>query len=428
MNGLRAGLYEGIFKANLKGLEDGWFLSEMLGRTRTTGHLGDLEYVPGPRRPDAPPLTPAVLPRYRKMLRSAPLAPLGRLADALRGRPPLRLHSINIALNLINPKQCWVSWRWRTASNQLVPEAWARQKPEDKPDELLYAVKLNPRTPRAIVAPLQNRLRPGLIAQILGTIGHSQKLRRINWYLDQEIPRIAEKSCTSGEALVLILHRLMMDDVVGEDARKDIIPAVSAVIAAAGFEYLTRVGLMTDVADTHNYNLDGGETRNGSEFFFDAASRTYLDFLDHVIRLGLRGPPIMGIIGIRFMPRSTALLAMQRYRHTVSLEVGMGRTRQVEIYKDFWDGVHQAARDYGAIVHWGQEIRQSEAEIAARYGKDLRTWRRMLAELSIDQPSTFSTEFSRRHGLEPSATTVPTGVFDEDAVEQFLAAFEAAAG
>src|SRR5262249_19481336 len=154
----------------------------------------------------------------------------------------------------------------------------------------------------------------------------------------------------------------------------------------------------------------------------------YLAFLDYVIRLALRGPPIMGIVGIRFMPRATALLAMQRHEHTVSLEVGMGRHRAVEIYKDFWDSVHKAASDYGATANGGQEIRQPAAEIAARCGKDLVTSRRMLAELSIDQPSTFSTVFSRRHGLESDATTVATGVFDEDAVEQFLAAFEAAAG
>lgn len=425
MQGLRVGKRAGIFDAPLSGLEDGWFRSEMLSRTKTTGHHDDLEYVPGPRRRATPPPAPAVKERYRKMLGSAPLAALAGLADELRGRPPSVLFSINIALNLIRPTQCWVSRRWRTSSDQLVRDTRVKQKKEGERDALLDAVTKNPRAPRQIVPALRDRLRPHLLNRILGPVFKPKKLARLNWFMDHEIPNIAEKSATSGEALVLILHRLMIDDVIGEDSRADIISAVSEVIASAGFDHLVRAGLMSDVADTHNYDLDGAESRNAAEFFFDAASPVYLDFIEHVIRLAQSGPPIMGIVGIRFMPRATALLAMQRYPRTVSVEVGTGRSRLVEIYKDFWDGVHKAASDRGAIAHWGLQLRQSAPEIEARYGNDLVMWRRMLGELSIDQPSTFSTHFSRERGLEPTAAT---GVFDEDAVEEFLTAFEAAAG
>ena len=115
---------------------------------------------------------------------------------------------------------------------------------------------------------------------------------------------------------------------------------------------------------------------------------------------------------------------MQRFPMTVSVEVATARSRLKDVYGTFWTQLHQAANRRQAIPHWGQEFRQSAPDIEAHYGQDLLTWRRMLAELSIDGPSTFSTTFSQETGLEPKGAPA-TGIFDSDSVDQFLAGLAA---
>ena len=83
--------------------------------------------------------------------------------------------------------------------------------------------------------------------------------------------------------------------------------------------------------------------------------------------------------------------------------------------------LHDAAIAHGGIPHWGQEFRQSAADLSGHYGKDLTLWRSMLAELSVDGPAAFGTPFTRDLGLEPGEAS---GVFIYDALTAFLTALD----
>jgi hypothetical protein len=310
-----------------------------------------------------------------------------------------------------------------------------------KLEPIVQAVIDNKENPEGMIEPLRGQLDPGLwkdLLLLLDRIFHGSQSKRFDQFKAEDIPRIARSSNMSGEALVLTMYKLATDPILGGGVREEVVGRFSKFVGA-DFSDLVRAGLSTDVLNKPApdppgmaaqctpkvYRLDGTLSINSAEFFFNASSPAYLDFIDRVIALAIAHSPVFGVMGIRFTPRATALIAMQRFPRTVSVEVGTGRAHQDDVYREFWNAVHLAANERRAIPHWGQEFRQPASAIAAHYGKDLLMWRRMLAELSIDSPNTFSTEFSRRHDLERGEAT---GIFDGESVEQFLAAFEAAAG
>lgn len=182
-------------------------------------------------------------------------------------------------------------------------------------------------------------------------------------------------------------------------------------------------GLHQNILDAHDYGLDDAQAGDSVEFHFDASTGAYLAFVEDVIALAHQHFPVFGYIGIRFVPAATALIAMQQFPLTVAVEVATPRTRLVDIYANFWNGVHGAGSARVGIPHWGQAIRQTESEIAAHYGARLRKWRAALADLSAGGPGVFSTSFSRDKGLEPLGSLVV--VTEDDSVEQFMLGLEA---
>jgi hypothetical protein len=414
----------GVFDTPLRDLESGWFRSEVLARTQEVFSLfhrhsvSTFRYVGGPSRHVEPGTSPEKEKHYREMLASLGL---GDLALDLRRTQARRLHHLNIAINLARPDQCWVTRRWRLQGP--VRSVHLERK---KPDGITQAVIKNKRNPVGMVKVLQKEMTPdnlwGQLTLTLGRLVHARQAQRFDEFINVDIPRIARESKTSGETLFMVVYKLATDPILAPVSRQVVIDKVSQAIGGE-FAKLLRAGLATDILDTHNYDLDGGQSVNSGEFFFDASAGEYPGFIDEVIILAQRHSPVFGAIGIRFTPRATPLIAMQRFALTVSVEVATGRARQEDVYREFWKEVHAAASKRGAIPHWGQEFRQSARAIMAHYGEDLLTWRRMLAELSIDASNTFSTQFSRDKGLEP---THATGIFDSDSIDQFLAGLEAA--
>jgi len=433
----------GVFDARLTDLQSGWFRSELLGRVQPISQVTPpagwpsggpcyFSYVPGPKQlvklGDCDPFTEA---DYFQILEDLKLA---ELAKKLQGGRAKELRHINIVVNLAKPDQCWVRRRWR-----LQGLVRPRNLGPGERDRILQAVIDNAQNPLGIIKPLQDEVEPKdwwqELKLNLGRLFHVAEARRFDEFKAADIPRIARKvhedRGTSGEAVFIILYKLVTDKVIGPTAREEVIKAVSRIIGG-GFSELVRSGpasgaKYTNILDAADYELDRAEALAGdsAEFFFDASSREYLSFVDAVIDVALRWPyPVFGYMGIRFTPRATALLAMQRFALTVSVEIATPRARQEKVYEDFWEKLHNKANTSGAIPHWGQEFTQSDREIAAHYGQQLLTWRRVLAELSIDRPDTFRTKFSEEKGLKP---TEATGIFDSESTDQFLAALESAA-
>lgn len=413
----------GLFDAPLRDLDSGFFRAEVLKRTYYPAVVQDAKftYVRGPEKWPAVPVYfdthPTVYPQLLADLKLTPLA------DDLRAGPMMPLHHLNIAIALSDPQRCWVRRRW-----QRIQSVRAYEVAPAADDTLVSSVKANKKNPPGIVSVLKDLLEINPFLNFLGWLTHNAKKQRLDWYLDHEIANLAQQhlaiGATSGEALFLVLYRIGTDRVL--EAGGDVARAVADAIGSA-FAKLARGGqasgeLDQNMLDAHDYGLDGAQCGNSAEFHFDADDAAYLDFVDDVIALAGRHFPVFGYIGIRFSPPASALIAMQKYALTASVEVATPRSRLDDVYADFWAALHDAARARNGIPHWGQEFRHTRDELADLHGFRLRRWREILAEVSANAPQVFSTEFSRDKGLEPLDGGNAT---DDDAVEAFMAGLRA---
>lgn len=408
----------GVFDAPLRDLDSGFFRTEVLRRTYYPAVVQDAKftYVRGPEKwPNVPAYFDAHPEVYTRLLADLKL---GTLADDLRGGEFMPLHHLNIGISLSDPLRCWVRRRWKR------PQAMREHEVAPTADnQLVASVKTNKQNPPGIVDALKDQLALDPLLNFLGWLTHNEKKQRLDWYLDHEIAHLAQQhltiGATSGEELFLVLYRIATDSVL--DAGSDVAQAVSEAIGGA-FAKLARAGkasggLYQNMLDAHDYGLDGAQCGNSAEYHFDAASSTYLTFIDDVIRLTRKYFPVFGYIGVRFTPVASALIAMQRYPLTASVEVATPRSRLDDVYAAFWSELHDAARARQGIPHWGQEFRLTEAELAALYGPRLRRWREVLADICGGAPQVFSTAFSQDKGLEPLGGA---GGTDDDAIDLFL--------
>ncbi|SEN50552.1 D-arabinono-1,4-lactone oxidase [Duganella sp. CF517] len=418
------GVASGLFDAPLRDLDAGLFRSEVLRRTYypAVGREAKFIYERGAERwPGVPAYFDAHPEVYARLLDELKLS--GLAAD-LRGGPALPLHHLNIAISLADPQRCWVRRRWRRAQAVRAHEVGPAAD-----DALIASVKANKTNPSGIVGALKDRLELDPLLDFLGWLTHDPRKQRLDWYLDHGIADIAAQhqaiGATSGETVFLVLRRIATDAVL--EAGGDVARAVSEVIGG-GFAKLARAGpasggLHLNMLDAHDYGLDGAQCGNSGEFHFDAAGGGFLDFIGDAMRLA-RQPghgPVFGYIGIRFTPAASALIAMQQFPLTASVEVATARSRVDDVHAGFWSALHDAARARRGIPHWGQEFRHTGAELEALYGTRLRRWRAALADLCHGAPAVFSTAFSRDKGLEP----LGGGATDDDAIDLFLAALAA---
>jgi DNA-binding protein YbaB len=165
-------------------------------------------------------------------------------------------------------------------------------------------------------------------------------------------------------------------------------------------------------------------SKNGDsiEVFFDAWTPDAKNFLDLVFQRvrqledgtlpgsgGLR-MAFPGYVAIRFTQATEALLGMQRWGTTVSMEIAS--INACKGTGPLLRRVHQDALDYlgpigpRASVHWGQKNTVDMKHVEDAFGAwvtggRLAQWRSVLSELTRNgRDAVFSTEFSRHAGLE----------------------------
>jgi hypothetical protein len=141
------------------------------------------------------------------------------------------------------------------------------------------------------------------------------------------------------------------------------------------------------------------------EVFFDATSDRYLRIIDERIlpifqTHARRGVVVAGWVAIRFMVRSGAMLGMQRWDRTVSVEVAV--LRGVRGSRRVLRDVARVAVAHGATVHWGQENHLDRTAVEKAF-PDIALWRQQLPKLNAGAAGlrTFENEFCRRRGLVP---------------------------
>lgn len=156
--------------------------------------------------------------------------------------------------------------------------------------------------------------------------------------------------------------------------------------------------------------MDGSETggecyrADSMEAFFDAGIGAHVDFVDQDVfpafeQSAKAGRTVAGYISLRFTRRSHALLAMQRWDVTASVEVAL--LQGIDGNDEVLQRVQQAALDRGGTIHWGQRNTLDADAVEAAF-PGLRRWRARLFEIiGSARPETFDNAFCARRGLEP---------------------------
>lgn len=406
----------GVFNAAIQDFDSGWVRDAILKRVVYEMPDARFRYKYGPERfqfvPEYYDRHPQV---YRQLLFDLQLTDL---ADDLRAGPMMPLQDINIAIALPSPDRCFVRRRWK----RLQPVRPHRVEPIID-DDLAAAVKANKTNPPGIVNALKDRLQINPFKNFFGWLFHDDQKKRLDYYLDGEIARIAQQHlairATSGEALFMVMHRMG-----NEPLLRDEVSAAAADVIAGTFSRTARAGpasgaVYQNMLDAHDYGIDGAQAGSSAEFHFDAATDGYLQFVDAVIGVTLRRRPILGYVGIRFTPAASALIAMQQYALTASVEISTLRSRLEDVYAGFWGEVHDLARMHRGIPHWGQEIRHSKSELESLYGRRMLRWRSVLDDLVDGEPQVMRTDFSVEKGLEPERS-VTSSTDDEDDIDYFF--------
>lgn len=381
--------------------------------------------------------------------------PIGSIARQVDSQ----LHHINIAINLAHTNQCWITRRWR--SDAELPSVNLAQETSENRKQILQVILEN--DSRTAVDKIIERIikdNLGFFHKLVG--GESRAQRAIDQLLlDPHSPssdevRVLDSVIDLAKTVPLELNRETAQELlrrIGKplmDAMREELPnnvpifyrlistlrvflktedlddlyarlgftratlanLLSAKAMESQFPSAVRSGPSASILDTHGYDLDGIVSSDSAEFFFDAREPQFLDFIEEVRQLAQRDEysPIFGFIGIRFMPKAEALLAMQHWDLTVSVEVAVMRSQTDSRTSAspapetlFFREVCARAAAVGAVPHWGQEFSHSKQQIERAYGDRLTKWRKLVTSLGL-KPSfaedSFDTAFARNCGLQ----------------------------
>ncbi|MFF1561806.1 hypothetical protein [Streptomyces sp. NPDC058279] len=167
------------------------------------------------------------------------------------------------------------------------------------------------------------------------------------------------------------------------------------------------------VMDSHDYlDVSCNVNVDSVEVFFDAFDDKVIAFVDALIAYEtmqeFRGKAFVGYASLRFSARSGALIGMQKFDRTCSVEVAC--LRDVSGSQELVDYAVALARNpnMNAILHWGQRNDYERPEVERIFGDsvlepggNLGFWREALARVTDNgRLDGFSSEFTRRTGLE----------------------------
>jgi hypothetical protein len=219
-------------------------------------------------------------------------------------------------------------------------------------------------------------------------VGQISPVRRLREFLD-DLRIAAAQSENLGDLMSRLLQKY-----------PEFLPAINAAIVAGQHSVPLRVGRSFQIMDQMDYSAPTDCYRGDStEYFFDARSDSYLRLIDslydHARALG--GVP--GYLSMRFVRQSDATVAMERFPLTVAVEVSI--LRPWPTGTAFLQEAQRLALGSGGIPHWGQQI-YGALDTRRLYGRSLDCFHYAVARLEEGAGPTFSSAFSRRHGLDPT--------------------------
>jgi hypothetical protein len=169
----------------------------------------------------------------------------------------------------------------------------------------------------------------------------------------------------------------------------------------------TREDVSFRIMDTYDYAGSCSKALS-LEVGFNADDTAYVDYLNAVFNLinvfASQNILTGAYISLRYCAGSEALLAIEQWPHTVSIEISALAHLNGEevVLSAFENETANHVGDDGRLptVHWGQLNARTAAEVELAFPK-INRWRSDLARLSKNgKAGTFDNDFCQSHGLE----------------------------
>ncbi len=141
-----------------------------------------------------------------------------------------------------------------------------------------------------------------------------------------------------------------------------------------------------------------------SEFFFNARSTQYLTFVDLLCQLASSMGGVPGYVNLRFVQQSDAYIAMEQFPMTVGVEIVV--IRPSSSGPALLAMASTLALALGGIPHWGKDlfgVPRSDLVRPNIPSTAFDCYRFAVALIEEGHGQTFSSQFTRDHGLEPTA-------------------------
>jgi hypothetical protein len=163
------------------------------------------------------------------------------------------------------------------------------------------------------------------------------------------------------------------------------------------------------IMDTNDYRGSCNKALS-IEVAFNADDTVYLDYLTAVFNkidaFAQQNILTGAYISLRYCAGSEALLAIEQWPHTVTIEISAlaGLTGDNQVLRAFEDESANHVGHDGRLptVHWGQLNSRTAKQVEATFPQ-IRLWRSALARISRKgNRFTFDNDFCQSHGLEPA--------------------------
>lgn len=295
-------------------------------------------------------------------------------------------YSFQILFSSQNPEDCWAHRRWETTESADLPAV----------DPLLVTGTVDLDGPAVLLIAETAFIAAAGLAIGIPFVGPVFALELLALAADMGL-RAAGQPLTFGAAVALALNAAWKLPFVG-----NAIPGITYKVLAGQFDRVISEGRRGPyhLITSGKRGSQSADYRSDSiEIIFDAATASYLDFLNVLLPTGPAYKQ-SGYVSVRPSRMSRAELSMHNVAGGNAISIEVATIKGLDDNADWMKFVESLALSFGGRPHWGQINKLTEQKVLVLYDKHLMKWREALVRVSANG-RLFSNRFTRRRGLEP---------------------------
>jgi FAD/FMN-containing dehydrogenase len=169
--------------------------------------------------------------------------------------------------------------------------------------------------------------------------------------------------------------------------------AVNSLLASQYREYNGRIGVLGEIFSSTS--IRGKSTGAAMGVPLEEAGRA----VDAILNIHDRSRPFPGVIALRYVKKSEALLAFTKFPMTCIIDLdGVDNRSSRQFFRRAWKELEN--QNIPFTVHWGKANKLTPEKLQTVYGDELQTWLNVRRNLLGDQGCrVFSSPFTDQCGL-----------------------------